>query len=232
MSALGEEARRFCRRQGHGVLSTLSQRLAGYPFGSVSPFILDHAGCPVILISDLAEHTRNIAGDPRVSLIVQPFSQDMQATARLTLVGEARRLPDKDALGPRYLRYFPQAEAYFDMHDFNFYRITPRRVRWIGGFGKVHWLEPEAYLSEAEGLEEEESALIGRLQREPASSLLAYARCLGVTAPAQVALLGVDPDGFDARVDGVLMRGEFPVPARDAAALRAAFVSFLQQCNP
>jgi hypothetical protein len=79
-SELGDEARRFARGQQSGVLSTLSLRLEGYPFGSVSPFILDHAGRPVILISDIAEHTKNIEADPRVSIIVQPYSTDMQVT--------------------------------------------------------------------------------------------------------------------------------------------------------
>jgi putative heme iron utilization protein len=57
----------------------------GFPFGSVAPFMLDHAGCPVILISTLAEHTKNIDADPRVSLIVQPYSPDMQVAGRVTV---------------------------------------------------------------------------------------------------------------------------------------------------
>lgn len=144
MSENGRDARRFVRGMLQGVLSTLSQRVEGFPFGSVAPFMLDHAGRPVILISTLAEHTRNIDADARVSLIVQPFAEDMQTTGRATLLGRAEGLADKDALGPRYLRYFPQAQGYFAMHDFSFYRIEPVRVRWIGGFGKIHWVEPGA----------------------------------------------------------------------------------------
>jgi hypothetical protein len=90
---------RFVRGQHSGVLSTLSQRVEGFPFGSVAPFMLDHTGCPVILISTLAEHTKNIAADPRVSLIVQPYSPDMQVAGRVTVLGRAQRLEDKSALG-------------------------------------------------------------------------------------------------------------------------------------
>ena len=76
------DARRLLRRQQHGVLSTLSKKLDGYPFGSVTPFVLDHQARPVILISTLAEHTKNIAADPRVSLLAHDTSTDIQANAR------------------------------------------------------------------------------------------------------------------------------------------------------
>ncbi len=133
----GDDARCFVRSQHSGVLSTISQRVDGFPFGSVAPFILDHSGCPVILISTLAEHTKNIDADSRVSLIVQPYSPDMQVAGRVTVLGRALRLSDKTELGPRYLRFHPQAESYFAMHDFSFYRIEPVRIRFIGGFGNV-----------------------------------------------------------------------------------------------
>jgi heme iron utilization protein len=169
MSGFGDEARRFTRGQRNGVLSTLSRRIEGYPFGSVSPFILDHDGRPLILISEIAEHTKNIEADARVSLIVQPYSPDMQATGRVTLAGQARRLIDKDGLGPRYLRYFPQAETYFAMHDFYFYRIEPVKIRYIGGFGRIHWVEPENFLRTAtEPLAEAESAILEHMNTDHA----------------------------------------------------------------
>ncbi|HEX3171590.1 MAG TPA: pyridoxamine 5'-phosphate oxidase family protein, partial [Burkholderiales bacterium] len=89
MSA-GDDARRYLRRFRHGVLSTLSKKFAGYPFGSVVPCVTDHAARPVILISGLAEHTKNIAADARVSLLVRDADIDPQEGARLTLIGDAR----------------------------------------------------------------------------------------------------------------------------------------------
>lgn len=144
MSA-ASEAREFLRSTRNGVLSTHSARFAGYPFGSIAPFVLDDEGNPLILISTLAEHTKNIMADPHVSLIVfNPASPDMQAGARLTLLGEAR-LADKQegALRDRYLSSFPQAVQYFDMHDFSFYCIVVQQARFIGGFGKIHWVSGE-----------------------------------------------------------------------------------------
>lgn len=145
MNEFAIEARQFAHACRHGVLSTLSQRVEGYPFGSVTPFMLDDDGCPILLISEIAEHTKNLKVDARCSLIMQPFAEDMQSTGRVTLIGQAAPLPDKDRLGPRYLQRFPQATDYFALHDFGFWRIQPTRIRWIGGFGRIHWITAEAW---------------------------------------------------------------------------------------
>ncbi|TCJ19542.1 DUF2470 domain-containing protein [Parasulfuritortus cantonensis] len=231
MSEQGNEARRFTRGHTSGVLSTLSKRLDGFPFGSVSPFILDHAGRPVILISDIAEHTKNIVADARVSMIVQPYAADMQVTGRVTVVGRAERLPDKDELGPRYLRYFPQAEGYFAMHDFNFYRIEPVRVRWIGGFGHIFWIEPEAYLAAAGTLAEAEGGILAHMNADHADNLRAYCRHVHQVEAAEAAMIGIDPDGFDVRADGRLLRFPFAEPVLDAQSARAALVELARQCR-
>ena len=96
--SLASEARRFLRSTRHGILSTHSVRHAGYPFGSVAPFVPDHAGNPLILISTLAEHTRNISADHRVSLLAFEGTDDLQANSRLTLVGEAEQTDKQDAV--------------------------------------------------------------------------------------------------------------------------------------
>ena len=231
MSELGSEARRFVRGQQQGVLSTLSQRIAGYPFGSVTPFILDQQGRPVILISTLAEHTKNIEADPRLSLIVQPFTQDMQEAGRVTLLGRATRLGEKDSLGPRYLRYFPKAETYFAMHDFSFYRIAPERIRYIGGFGKIHWIEAAAYLNSANVLAEQETAILDHMNTDHADTLLDLCRHFHGVAPVQATMIGIDGDGFDVRTDGRILRLDFAEPINNADDARKALAEMVQQCR-
>lgn len=231
MSEQGDEARRFTRGQTSGVLSTLSKRLDGFPFGSVSPFILDHAGRPVILISDIAEHTKNIAADPRVSVIVQPYSTDMQVTGRVTVVGRAERLPAKDELGPRYLRFFPQAEGYFAMHDFNFYRIEPIKVRWIGGFGRIYWVDPEAYMADSGTLAGAEAGILAHMNADHADTLVAYCRHYHQFDTEAATMIGIDPDGFDVRAGERLLRFDFAAPVRDPEGARRALVEMAQQCR-
>jgi len=229
MSEIGAEARRFARRQFNAVLSTLSRRLDGFPFGSVAPFVLDHAGQPLILISEIAEHTRNIDADPRVSLIVQPYSPDMQATGRVTLLGRAVRMPDKTALGARYLRHFPQAEGYFAMHDFHLYRIEPVKVRWIGGFGRIHWVEPEHWLCAPGALEAAEAGILEHMNADHRDTLRAYVANVQGTPPEQVEMIGIDPDGIDLSADADVVRIDFDAPVHDAEAARAALIALARQ---
>lgn len=228
MSENASESRSFMRSQHSGVLSTLSQRVAGFPFGSVAPFILDHAGRPVILISTLAEHTKNIAADARVSLIVQPYSPDMQVAGRATLLGRAQRLDDKSELGPRYLRFHPQAESYFAMHDFHFYRIEPVRLRWIGGFGKIHWVEPADYLVPELPLAGQEADILAHMNADHGDNLRAYCRHVHGVEAASAEMIGIDPDGFDVRADGRILRFAFPDLVSDAMAARRALVELAQ----
>jgi len=220
----GDDARRFARGQQAGVLATLSRRVEGFPFGSVTPFIPDHSGRPLILISTLAEHTKNLTVDPRCSLIVQPFSPDMQTVGRVTVIGRAEPLAEKDSLGPRYLRYHPQAEDYFAMHDFQFWRIEPVRVRWIGGFGKIHWVEPADYLCATGSLPDAETQILAHMNADHAHTLLDYCRHVHALSVSTARMIGIDPDGFDILADGRCLRFDFPTPVLDAQAARQALV--------
>lgn len=227
----GSEARKLARSQHQGVLSTLSQRLEGYPFGSVAPFVLDHAGRPVILISTLAEHTKNIDVDARVSLIVQPFAPDMQQAGRITLIGTAARLSGKETPGPRYLRYLPQAAGYFAMHDFHFYRIEPLRIRYIGGFGKIHWVEAASYLLPDGPLAEQETDILDHMNRDHSGNLRDYCRHVHGLVTDHAEMIGIDPDGFDVRAGDRILRFDFAEPVQDAAAARRELVALAQGCR-
>ncbi|MGJ0535041.1 MAG: HugZ family protein [Methylocystis sp.] len=226
------DARKFLYATHSGVLSTISARLKGYPFGSIAPFVLDHAGNPLILISTIAEHTKNIQADPRVSLIAfDPASPDMQAGARLTLVGDAAIAPKDDALRARYLRYLPQAASYFDMHDFQFYRIAVQQARYIGGFGKIHWIPGLELRPPANRLAQQEAAILDHMNADHAENLRAYCRHVHGKDTESAAMTGIDTDGFDVTADGRLLRFSFDTPVTDAQEARVALVALAQACR-
>lgn len=226
MSAAAE-ARRFLHATRSAVLSTHSARFQGYPFGSIAPFVLDHDGNPLILISTIAEHTKNIQADPRVSLIAfEPNAADFQASGRLTLIGNAEIVADDDiAARERYLRYFPQARQYFDTHDFRLYRILVQQARYIGGFGKIHWIAASHLRPPANQLAQQESAIIEHMNTDHADSLRAYCRHWHQIEPLQARMLGIDTDGFDVLADGLMLRFTFEQAVTDAESARAAMVA-------
>lgn len=221
------EARRFLRTTRSGVLSTHSARFAGFPFGSVAPFILDHDGQPLILISTIAEHTKNITQNPKVSLIAfDSTASDMQAGARLTLLGTAAQADKQDgALKQRYLAYFPQAAQYFDMHDFLFYRIAISQARYIGGFGKIHWIPGEAFQAPPNQLLQQEAGILAHMNADHADSLRAYCKHVHSLDTERATMLGIDCDGFDVGTDTTVLRFDFDTPVTDALSARQALVA-------
>lgn len=224
--SIAADARQFLRTTRSGVLSTLSAKFDGCPFGSVAPFVLDQSGAPIILISALAEHTKNILANPKVSLIVLAGLEDLQENARLTLMGEARQISENDTLlRERYLRYFPQAAGYFETHDFSFYRIHIKQARYIGGFGKIAWINAEEFASPPNQLAEQETAILTHMNTDHAESLIAYCKYFHQFSPAHTEMLGMDSDGFDIKADAQQLRFNFPHPAIDAQSARAELLA-------
>lgn len=229
--ALATEARQFLRSTRHGVLSTHSAKFAGYPFGSVTPFVLNSDCQPIVLISSIAEHTKNISINAKVSLLVFAEGADLQANARLTLIGEAAQIDKNDAdLRARYLRYLPQTASYFDMHDFAFYRITIHQARYIAGFGKMGWANGGEFSAANNTIAALENSMLQHMNADHLDSMMAYCQHFHNITPQQLELIGIDSDGFDIRAtidkDTVkILRFNFETPIFDAQSARAAFVA-------
>lgn len=227
--SLGAEARRQLRAHHHGVLCTISRALEGYPFGSVVPFVLDAQARPLILVSRLAEHTRNIGADPRLSLLVHArdaTGSDVQEDARVTLMGKACAIAHAGSAGEgeRYLRYFPAARAYLGL-DFDFYRIEPVTLRVVAGFGKIHWISREAYAPPAAALAEHEGEIIAQINRDHAQLLRDCCRLQHQRMTVNAEMVGIDCDGFDVRADGEILRFGFEGCISDAAQAHAALAA-------
>ncbi|MDH2919110.1 MAG: DUF2470 domain-containing protein [Sideroxydans sp.] len=223
------EARKMLRAHRYGALSTLSKKFDGHPFGSITPYLVDHDGSLIILISGLAEHTKNILHDPRVSLITHDQRDaQIQTQGRITLLGNAALITDKDTIGARYLRYFPEAQSYLRMHDFAFYRIQPIAIRYIGGFGKIHWVNIEQYTVAPYALIAQEADVIDHMNADHTDTLRRYCKQFHQREVLDVAMLGIDSDGFDICADSEMLRIDFAEAVLDAQQARSALVQLAQ----
>ena len=130
---------RNCRE---GVLSTVSKKYEGYPFGSFVTFISGADRSIIFYASDIAQHTINLKNNPKACITLFNLSEgDKQDSARLSLLGDVKKI-DKDVeeISRQFMEFFPESSQYSNMHDFNFYKLNISQVRWIGGFGKIAWL--------------------------------------------------------------------------------------------
>lgn len=147
MSEFRDEAEKLLRARKFGILSTLSQAVPGYPFGSLVSYAVDAEGQPILLLSGLALHTVNAAADPSVSLTVfDPSAEERPQTApRVTIIGDLTSSPREqdEELRRLYLERHPEAKGYSRFGDFGIYRIVVRDVYFVGGFGRAGWASAE-----------------------------------------------------------------------------------------
>jgi putative heme iron utilization protein len=230
MSDHTRAARRLLKHQSIGVLSTHSVDVEGYPFGSIAPYVLNYDGEPTILISDIAQHTRNIKHNQKVSLTV--FDQcvdDPQASSRLTWIGKAELVDPLDKeIRHRYLRYFPSAESYFETHDFSLCRIRLRRARYIGGFGEIYWIEPDAMILN-NPFREAERSIVEHMNQDHKEALVHYCNLLKVTSVDTVKMTGIDREGFDMLADKRKLRIDFDTSISTVEAARATLVKLARR---
>ncbi|MFZ8934746.1 MAG: HugZ family protein [Bacteriovoracaceae bacterium] len=142
-----------------GVLSTFSVDAEGYPFGSVTPFVLDYSNKPLIYISSIAQHTQNIQNNSKCCLTIFENTKETQNKFRVTIIGDA--VKSEDPLQQElYYKLFPHARNFSKTHDFFLYSIDPIRVRYIGGFGKIFWIEKQQWnIDQAQWRQEQEEIL-------------------------------------------------------------------------
>lgn len=222
-----QEARVLLHQCYDGVLSTHSVAMPGYPFGSVVPFCLDRRSAPVILIADIAQHTKNVLADPRVSLIVFDRSaDDLQASGRLTLLAEATPVAadEVEDIAARYYRYFPEARDYHLTHGFAFFRLMVRRLRFIGGFGAIHWLEPESVLDANPFDSETEASMAAHMDADHVPAMQHYLRTLLGIEPGETAprFAGCDAAGFHLGLGRQILRVRFESPVASPGDVRSA----------
>jgi putative heme iron utilization protein len=138
--------RQLLAAEHQGVLATLSAHRAGWPFASLAPYATSLGGEPLLLLSELAEHTRNLRQDPRASLLVQDSTSadDPQAGARVTLLGTAAPLSDDDTQAAdartRYIARHPLGARYLMLGDFRLWVLHCEEARLVNGFGDMGWL--------------------------------------------------------------------------------------------
>src|SRR5689334_18372201 len=142
-------ARAVMRATDRAALAT-SQ--GGWPFASLVLVALDHDASPLLLISDLSEHAKNIKASPRVSLLFDGTQglDDPLTGPRVTVLGEAGAVEDA-RLKARFLARHPSAELYAGFADFHLHRVRVTRAHLVAGFGRIHWVEARELLVTPDG---------------------------------------------------------------------------------
>jgi heme iron utilization protein len=229
-------ARSLLRRSRQGALATLMAS-SGDPYCSLVNVASDADGAPVLLISRLAVHTRNIAGDNRVCLMLdERVEGDPLEGARIMLAGRAEGVVGDDiaAVRRRYLSAHPSSEVFVDFKDFSFFKIRPSGTHLVAGFGRILDLKPEQFLTDISGaaaLLAAEQGAIDHMNADHREATNLYAtRLLGAEA-ADWCCTGCDPDGLDLQAGGKTLRLEFPERVTGPGELRKMLVKLADEAR-
>jgi putative heme iron utilization protein len=229
-------ARSLLRRSRQGALATLMAG-SGDPYCSLVNVASHTDGSPILLVSRLALHTRNILGDSRVSLMLDERAEgDPLEGSRIMLAGRAEEASadDLEILRRRYLNAHPSAEAFVSFKDFSFFRIRPGGAHLVAGFGRIVDLKSEQFLtdiSDAAALLEAEQGAIDHMNADHRDAMNLYATKLLGAGPADWRCTGCDPDGIDMQAGTTMLRLDFPQRIATPAALQQMLKEFAHQAG-
>jgi heme iron utilization protein len=203
-----ERARTLVASQTRGTLSTIALQPAGTPFGSVVTYGLDDKGRPTFFASTMAEHTNNLDADPRASLLVVEDTRpgaDPLASGRVTLLGVALAVSDPDervAARSGYLAANPAA-FYVDYGDFRCMRLTVTDVRYVGGFGRMSWVDAAGYAAaRPDPIWSHAAGIIGHMNADHADALVTLCHHdAGRPDVVSASMTAVDRYGFEVIAD-------------------------------
>ena len=231
--------RRLVRAAGTAALATAEKDRDAWPYASLVLVATDHAARPLLLLSDLADHTKNLAQDGRVSLLFDGTAglADPLAGARAALQGRARKLETDAEVAParrRFLARHAGAEGYADFGDFSFYRVAPERFHLVAGFGRIHRIDANTVLFDTAGTEvlaEREQDIVEHMNEDHADAIDLYAEKAAPGAGAGWRMIGIDPEGADLSRDGRFLRIPFAKIAADSQTARVELVRLAKQAR-
>ncbi|MBP8301353.1 MAG: DUF2470 domain-containing protein [Planctomycetes bacterium] len=229
-------ARGLFEREQNAVLCSLHAGRDGWPFGSIVPYAVLPSGDPVVFLSDIAEHTKNLQTDARASVFVaDPAARDRpQAGARLSMLVRAR-LPEgqeEAAAEAAYFARFPQAAAMRSAHGFRVWILEVDTIRWIAGFGEMGWIDRADWSGAEDPLAAHAPGILEHMNIDHADATVAMVLHLAGIQATEAAVTALDREGFDARaVDAEgrthEVRLPFPAPVRNAEDVRKAVIGMV-----
>jgi len=232
----GRLARSLLRRSRQGALATLMAK-SGDPYCSLVNVASHPDGSPILLISRLAVHTKNILADSRVSLMLDERAEgDPLEGSRIMLAGRAEQAADSDTeiLRRRYLSAHPSAEAFVNFGDFSFFRIRPGGLHLVAGFGRIIDLKPEAFLTDISGasaLLEAEAGAVDHMNADHRDATNLYATRLLGAEPSDWRCTACDPDGIDLQAGTTTLRLDFPQRVTGPGELRQMLVRLANEAR-
>lgn len=222
-----------------GEMATISRegsKAAGYPMGSVVPFIIDYTGNPVIYTAGIAEHTKNALANGKASILVRDVRKNhhIETGWRLVSMGDLGEIDEGEQarIAKAYFRHYPNARVYEATHDFHFFRLNVKMARVIMGFGAIAWVEADAICQASPFDETSEDSMINHMNDDHVDAMKQYLTLLGVEikhSAKMPQMVAVNQFGVTLRYRKRLHFLAFNEVANDAMAVRQQLVQLAKR---
>lgn len=227
--------RRLMRCCSKAALATsLTQDDGCWPYASLVTVATAQDGSPILLLSALSDHTRNIAADPRVSLLFDGSEGyvNPQQGPRVTVLGRIERTDDP-ACRRRFLARHPPAQLYAGFGDFGFWRVEMERAHYVGGFARAVWIEDRLHADPlaAQLLGESEAGIVAHMNEDHAATVELLARRLLGRRGSGWRMTAVDPDGCDLTREDHVHRLHFDQPVDGPEAARQTLIALAERAR-
>ncbi len=227
--------RDLIRTRTKAVLATMMRNKDREPYASLTLSACDQQGRPLIFVSDIAEHTKNLRNHATASLLYEATEGrvDPLSGPRVSLQGVWEVVEDP-SIKERFFRRHETARRYEQAHGFNLFRMTIQRAHLIAGFGLIHWFEGSKVLYSGIGMESiphEENRILDHMNDDHPEALDLYANALLSEPGNGWKMIGIDPEGFDLRLHDKVIRLEFDSPVAHAEEAREKLVALIKQAR-
>ncbi len=257
------KARQLVRSALKGYLSTefdsknfqniKTQMYKPFSYSTFTLAAFDYDLSPILLLSDLSEHTRNIKEKNSASLMLceerklykffpkfdNKFSsyEDPMSRPRVTLIGKLKKTSDSNDR-KRFISRHPASNLYANFKDMNFYKMDIKSAHLIGGFAQVKWFTSDEILCKnISNFKNSEENIISHMNSSHKTSIKMYINNLmqnelsSAQRKGDWNITGVDPDGFDLRKKQTTARYFFEKEISNAAKLRGVFVNLHKKAS-
>ena len=216
------------RGSNMAILSTLSKKFEEFPFGSFITYITDQNRSVYIYASDLAEHTKNIHNNSKSCITIFNTNKDgdKQNSSRLSIMGHFQKVESNDLnkCEKRFFKFLPESKKYSQTHDFNFYKMNPNKIRWIGGFGEIAWLNDKNWQISNPDWSEEEGSMINHMNEDHNDVVVSCLKGFHNIDDEACSMIGINIDGYYIKSNKVIYYIPFEKPCLNSKEIRAALV--------
>jgi len=223
------EAVTLMRSNSIAILSTLSKKHDEFPFGSFITYVTDQNRSIYIYASNIAEHTKNILNNPKSCLTIFNITdeEDKQNSSRLSIMGnfvKVKKGHELDNCKDRFFTFLPKSKGYSNMHDFNFYKLDPKNIRWIGGFGEIAWLKDKFWKLKKPDWSDEEESMINHMNSDHKDVVVSSLKGFYGIEDSKSIMIGISIDGYYLESNSKIYYIPFNSPCLNSEEVREALV--------